>query len=99
MAVSRPSLVAQGRLGPGGTLDGDGFDDGVLLDERYLPGHARDDSEQIAGVSIRVEKLDKLVMDVVEQRVLSAENVERFVGETLTNLHDAPTDGVADDCG
>ena len=49
------------------------------------------------GVSIRVEKLDKLVMDVVEQRVLSAENVERFVGETLTNLRDAPTDGVADE--
>ncbi len=49
------------------------------------------------GVSIRVEKLDKLVQDTMEHRVLAPDNVQRFLGETLTRLRAAPLDEAAEE--
>jgi site-specific DNA recombinase len=48
-----------------------------------------------SGVSIRVEKLDKLVMDVIEQRVLAPQNVHALIADTLMRLQDTSIDETA----
>ena len=48
-----------------------------------------------SGISIRVEKLDKLVMDVIEQRVLAPENVQALIADTLMRLQDTSVDETA----
>ena len=63
----------------------------------YYCATRQDNPAACTGISIRVEKLDKLVMDMIEQRVLSPENVERFMAESVANLRAAPLDEVADE--
>ncbi len=63
----------------------------------YYCATRQDNPAACTGISIRVEKLDKLVMDVIEQRVLSPENVERFMAESVAKLREAPPDEVADE--
>jgi hypothetical protein len=48
-----------------------------------------------SGVSIRVEKLDKLVMDVIEEKVLAPENVHALIADTLMRLQDTSIDETA----
>ncbi len=47
------------------------------------------------GISIRCEKLDRLVLDVIEERVLSPDNVQALIDDSLERLAATPLDEAA----
>ena len=61
----------------------------------YYCSTRQDNPAACSGISIRVEKLDQLVMDVIEKRVLTAENVDAMVADTLARLAHDPVDETA----
>jgi DNA invertase Pin-like site-specific DNA recombinase len=58
----------------------------------YFCGTRRDIKGSCPGVSVRVERLDSIVLDTIEKRVLTPENVTRMLAETLEALSNADGD-------
>jgi len=61
----------------------------------YYCAARQDNPEACAGISIRVEKLDRVVLDALEQRVLDPDNVENLLRESVARLEAEPADPVA----
>jgi len=55
----------------------------------------QDNPAACPGISVRVEKLDALVLEAIERRVLTPENVQALLNETLTALASADVDEAA----
>ncbi len=61
----------------------------------YFCGTRRDNKAACPGVSIRVDKLDALVMEAIERQVLAPENVKVLLDETLDALTHSDEDHAA----
>ncbi len=61
----------------------------------YNCGTRQDNAAACPGITIRVEKLDQLVLDVIEKQVLDPDNIEAMLRDTLDQLADSPVDEVA----
>jgi len=51
--------------------------------------------EACAGISVRADKLDRLVLDAIEERVLTPENVRTLVADTIAQLGETPDEALA----
>lgn len=60
----------------------------------YYCAARQDNPAACAGISIRVEKLDRAVLDAIEEKVLAPANVEALVRESVTRLEAQPNDPV-----
>ena len=61
----------------------------------YYCATRQDNREACEGISIRVEKLDALVLGVIEEQVLAPDNVEALVRDSVARLHAHPLDHAA----
>ena len=57
----------------------------------YFCGNRRQSLSRCPGISVRVDKLDAVVLDAIEEKVLAPENVETLIRETAEAL--AASDG------
>ena len=62
---------------------------------RYFCGTRRDNKSACPGVSVLVDKLDTLVMETIEHKVLAPENVQLLLDETLDALAHSDDDHAA----
>jgi len=62
---------------------------------RYFCGTRRDNKSACAGISVRVDRLDDLVLETIEKRVLAPENVQVLLDETLDALAKTDDDHAA----
>ena len=53
---------------------------------RYFCGTRRDNKSACSGISVRVDRLDALVLETIEKRVLAPENVQILLDNTLDAL-------------
>ena len=58
----------------------------------YFCGTRRDIKASCPGVSVRVERLDAIVLDTIEKRVLAPENVKMMLDDSLAALTSADGD-------
>ena len=61
----------------------------------YNCGTRQDNAAACPGITIRVEKLDQIVLDVIQRSVLAPDNVEAMLRDTLDQLADNPVDEIA----
>ena len=61
----------------------------------YYCATRQDNPAACAGISIRVEKLDRLVLDAIEQMVLAPDNVRMLIQDAIDLLAAAPIDHAA----
>ena len=54
--------------------------------------------EACVGISVRTNKLDHLVLDAIEERVLTPENVRALVEDTIAQLAETPDEALATQC-
>jgi site-specific DNA recombinase len=62
---------------------------------RYFCGTRRDNKSACPGISVRVDRLDALVMETIEKKVLAPENVQILLDETLDALAHSDDDHAA----
>lgn len=62
---------------------------------RYYCGTRLDNPAACAGISMRTEKVDSLVMDVIERQVLAPENVRALLDNTIEALANSDEDEAA----
>ena len=58
----------------------------------YFCGTRRDNTAACPGVSVRIDKLDPLIMDAIERQVLAPDNVRVLLDDTLMALSSADQD-------
>ncbi len=61
----------------------------------YYCAARQDNPAACAGISIRVEKLDRVVLDALEQRILDPDNLENLLRESVARLEAEPADPLA----
>ncbi len=61
----------------------------------YFCGTRRDNKQACTGISVRVDELDPILMDTIEQRVLSPDNVDALVRQTVEVLSSADVNQAA----
>ena len=61
----------------------------------YYCATRQDNPAACAGISIRVEQLDRIVLDVIETRVLTPENVRALIEDAIARLAAHPIDHAA----
>lgn len=62
---------------------------------RYFCGTRRDNRGACPGISVRVDRLDALVLETIEKKVLAPENVQILLDETLDALAKTDDDHAA----